>query len=306
MHDDSTLGGQIDMLSDADLNPVYTETPQAQTRTDAPAPVDPNSFQAQMDALAEAGDDGAIYEEEDEQAAEQEDTLSDANPYAALPDADKDLLALAQSPLGARLLAEGQKLIAEHGSMEQVLALLNAPQIDEQAIAAEAWGGPVAALLKAVDEYGDPKYTQDDPLIQAVVSERFERLKNEATLRAQMQNPVTQAQTKEAQLQTSVDTVLKMYPYADAETVKTAILAGGDATAAARRSHAHVENQLTQARVKVAESAPNARKAAPAPLRPGGRAPAPTGAKVPNPFTNPRDFAALERQMIAEGNKNRR
>lgn len=312
MNDDSTLAGQIALLSDADMNPVYTgeQAPAAQAQPADRAAVDPNSFQAQMDALAE-GQDVLEYDDESEadasQPADQDaDPAPASDPYASLSDEEKSLLALAQSPLGKRLLDEGQKLIAEHGSPDQVLSLLNAPQIDEQALAAEAWSGPVAALLNAKDEYGEAKYDPTDPLIQTLVGERFERLKNEALMRAQLQNPVTQAQSREAQIQASLDGVLKMYPSADPEVVKTALLSGGDPAAAARRSHAHVENQLTQARAQLAEANAGVRKSVPAPLRPGGRAPAPTGATVPNPFTNPRDFAALERKMIAEGNRARK
>jgi hypothetical protein len=303
--DDSTLGGQIELMQ----NGGGYEPPPAEPTHYAPPQqeevVTPNTLAAQIAAMQsgeeiETGFDGG---DAVQPAQDQDDAPADAFSFDSLPDDIKELVAQAQSPLGKRFLADAQKLAEEYGSAEKVLAALDAPVIDEQAIWNEAWGGPVAAVLNTKDEYGDPKYSPDDPLIQAMVSERFERMRDKVLYTQQTQQSVTPAQQREAAIESAADTLLKMYPNADPETVKAAIASGGDGSVAAKRSHAHVTNLLTRQGVAQAKANPDPRASAPKPLVPGRAGSPSRSSAIPDPFKDPAGFKRYEQSLLSQYRK---
>jgi hypothetical protein len=225
-----------------------------------------------------------------------------ADPYALLPEEERQLLEWAKSPVGSRFQREAAALVNQYGGEEALLQALDAPQIDEEAISREVMNR-LSPVLNATDEFGEAKYSLDDPMVQLLAQQTAQTVRSE-TIESMTQARQSQqaAQTRqEAQIQG----LLGKYPNAEPNALRVAAQAGGDLEVAARASHAHYTNLLTQtqaAAINAGHVKPQTRinQTAPTPLTPGGRAPQPGGLKMPDPVRDPKGFERF-RALVSSG-----
>jgi hypothetical protein len=226
----------------------------------------------------------------------------DSDPYALLPAEERQLLEWAKSPVGSRFQREAAALVDQYGGEENLLQALDAPQIDEEAISHEVMNR-LSPLLNATDEFGETKYTLDDPLVQMLAQQTAQAVRSE-TLTAMSQQRQAQ-QVAQSRQEAQIQSLLTQYPNAEPNALRVAAQAGGNLTTAAQASHAHYTNLLTQtqaAAINAGHTRPNTRinASAPAPLTPGGRAPALQGLKMPDPVRDPKGFERF-RSLVASG-----
>jgi hypothetical protein len=225
-----------------------------------------------------------------------------ADPYAMLPAEERQLLEWAKSPVGSRFQREAAALVEQYGGEEALLQALDTPQVDEEAISREVMNR-LAPVLNATDEFGEAKYTLDDPLVQVLAQQTAQAVRSEtiASLTQQRQAHEAAQTRQEAQIQG----LLAKFPNAEPNALRVVAQAGGDLEVAARASHAHYTNLLTQtqaAAINAGHAKPQNRipANAPTPLQPGARAPQTQGLKMPDPVRDPKGFERF-RALVASG-----
>lgn len=234
--------------------------------------------------------------------APQESEVGDVDPYASLPEEERQLLEWAKSPVGSRFQREAAALVEQFGGEDALLQALDTPQVDEEAVSREVMNR-LAPVLNAVDEFGEAKYSLDDPLVQVLAQQTATAVRSETIAAMSQQRQANEAALtrQEAQIQG----LLAKFPNAEPNALRVAAQSGGNLEVAARASHAHYTNLLTQtqaAAINAGHSKPQTRinPNAPAPLTPGGRAQAPQGLKMPDPVRDPKGFERF-RALVASG-----
>jgi hypothetical protein len=225
-----------------------------------------------------------------------------ADPYALLPAEERQLLEWAKSAVGSRFQREAAALVEQYGGEDALLQALDTPQVDEEAVSREVMNR-LSPVLNATDEFGEAKYTLDDPLVQILAQQTAQNVRAEtlATMTQQRQAQQSAQSRQEAQIQS----LLTQYPNAEPNALRVAAQAGGNLTAAAQASHAHYTNLITQtqaAAINAGHVKPQTRinASAPAPLTPGGRAPELQGLKMPDPIRDPKGFERF-RNLVVSG-----
>jgi hypothetical protein len=299
-----TLQDQIDAMGADDEMDFDALPGTAPEMKPAPTPEARHAQPGTLGAQAEGLDD--FSEDESEEFTQGAGGLSDGttgqdDPYSLLPAEERQILEWAKSPVGSRFQREAAALVEQFGSEDALLQALDAPQIDEEAVSREVMNR-LAPVLNATDDFGDAKYSLDDPLVQVLAQQTAAAVRSEtlATMTQQRQAQQAAMSRQEAQIQS----LLTQYPNAEPNALRVAAQSGGNLEVAAKASHAHYTNLLTQtqaAAINAGHAQPRTRinPSAPAPLTPGGRAPAPQGLQMPDPIRDPKGFAQFRARVAA-------
>lgn len=220
------------------------------------------------------------------------------DPYSLLPAEEREYLEWAKSGLGQRFYQEAQGLVQQYGGEEALLAALDAPRVDEDQIRQEV-ARRMAPVLSQTDEYGEPVYTWENPLVQnqAAIVEELVRSQTIARL-TQEQAQARAAQQAQAQ---AIESALTLYPNAERSAVELAARNGLNPAQYAQQLHTAMTARIEQARQEALQRQHPARLA-PAPIasRPSA---APTTAlpPVPSSLNDPRAFDAYEQELLRAG-----